>query len=842
MRLLGFFRRLWEREKPGKSSHYRGRRSTRREPNRDLALREARDLIGLGMARRGLGKFSDAESDLRAGADLHETANDNDGKLDALNELAMTLVAANRDGDAQEIWKQIVESPGNPDQPGELPKSIYDFLRGKGSLAISQLGGITLQVEKLNAARRMIAEAQRTGDRQAEAEGLLQLSEARRQRRMDVSEAIRLANQAVAIFHNLHHVGEARAYYALGRAQQDAKQTKDALVAYQTSAKLAKSFGTPQVQAQALEGTGSLLTATGKQAEGIESLQLSVKLFHRIGDAIGEGRARSSLGRALLDRGLHNEAVTEFRAAITLCRSAGELFGRAAAQINLPIALIKAGQYRESIASSLESLDVCREIGYREGTDEALANLGFAYLMEGQYSESRQRYNQLLDRIPKQHSPGNQRLAGDVTAVVRNSGVACAQAGDSRLNASRYKESVEAYGLAVELFAASGSGKDEATALLKLGAGLSALGSWEDGNEAYQRAYKISKQQGERSLAAIARAVLGGNLVDFSSSPEQALPHLLWALKEGQEIGDARVVETAAHNLQVAHRKLGKDVARAHTLAERAATPARTNAEPLSHEELLRMADNWPNRIPAENRTWRFPIGIAESSRAPAYLDFNRCLHCIIIGDAKSGKTSLLRSIAHSICASNTNDQVKIILVDYHRTLLNEIPGEYIGGWATNVNTATELMEALRDSLRERMPGPEVSPEQRVNRSWWLGPDVCVIIDDYDRVAASTSNPIDALLEFLPHARDLGFHVILARRADGAGRAMLEPVLARMGGLGSARFIMSCERGKDVLIGTTKPSKLPPGHGTLVTAEGEQRIRTSWLPPASGGTPEATVP
>jgi hypothetical protein len=332
----------------------------------------------------------------------------------------------------------------------------------------------------------------------------------------------------------------------------------------------------------------------------------------------------------------------------------------------------------------------------------------------------------------------------------------------------------------------------------------------------------------EQSLCHIAARLVGRGDADLA----EQLANRFDDPQSRAEVLAAVAAASAAHG----------DAARARTLAERAATLARTNAESLSYQELLRMADNWPNRIPAESRIRRFPIGIAESSRAPVYVDFNQCLHCIIIGDAESGKTSLLRSIVHSICASNTNDQMKIILVDYRRTLLNEIPGEYNGGWATNVNTATELMEALRDSLRERMPDPEVGPEQRVNRSWWSGPDVCVIIDDYDMVAASTSNPIDALLEFLPHAHALGLHVIIARRAGGAGRAMLEPVLARMRDLGSAGFIMSGERGEGVLIGTTKPSNLPPGQGMLVTAGSEELVRISWLPPASSGTPGAIAP
>jgi tetratricopeptide (TPR) repeat protein len=528
----------------------------RPSPGSGSYQREARDLIGLGKARRGLGEFAAAESDLRDGAKLYEAEHDDYEQGNALNELAMTLVAAGREGDAREIWKQLAAKPhGDPSQRRQPPESIFDLYRGNTQLA-SLVGGVMLQVETLNAARRAVGEARRSGDRRAEAEGLLRQSEMLRERGMDVPEAMRLADQAAAVFHELHDVGEARAYYALGRAREDAKLPEDALTAYQITAQLAQHAGSTQVQAQALERIGSLLTTMGQLAKGIESLEHSVRLSHQAGDAHGEGRAKSGLGIVLLRRGRYDEAATEFRAAIDVCRSAGELSGRASAQINLPIALLKAGRYPESIAASLEALDVCRDINYQEGTTEALANLGFAYLMEGHYPASRQRYDQLLKRVSEQRAQRKGHLSDELVKLVGNSGIDCWQAAEAWLKEKRYKESVEAYSRAADLFAASGDGEKEATALLKLGLGFSLLGRWENSNEAYDRAYEVSIQRGKSNLAALARAVLGGNLVD-SGHPEKALPYLNWALKEGQRLGDALVQGTATHNLEVARRKMG---------------------------------------------------------------------------------------------------------------------------------------------------------------------------------------------------------------------------------------------------------------------------------------------
>jgi len=543
--------------------------------------REAWDLTGLGKARRGLGEFTEAEANLRAAAELHASRRDDDGRRDAMTELAMTLDAAGREGDAWQIWKQVTEPSGDPDRSGRPPESIFDLYPGNTQF-VSVWGGIQLQIEKLNAARRAVDEARRSGDRRAEAEGLLRLSEMRRERGMDVPEAMRLARQAAAIFGELHDgAGEARAYHALGEACRDAKLTDDALAAHQTAARLAEHAGTARTQAQALESIGSLLTAMGRQSEGVTTLRRSVELFRDIGDAHGEGRAMSTLGLALLGQGRYDEAAAACRAAIALCRSAGELFGRGSAQINLSIALLRAGRYQESIAASREALTMCRELNYQEGVTTALLNLGFACLKEGRYRESTQWYEQALERIPEpDHAHRGHAKAylgralvnlGDVDAGVAsameaadeyaavrdygNAGLACWQAGEVLLNAKRYQESVAANRRAADLLAAAGDEGKQARALLQLGLGFSFLGRWDEGNQAYERAYAVSRQRGDRNIAALARALLGGNLVD-SGHPEQALPHLRWALEEGQRIGDARVQETATHNLQVAQAKL----------------------------------------------------------------------------------------------------------------------------------------------------------------------------------------------------------------------------------------------------------------------------------------------
>jgi S-DNA-T family DNA segregation ATPase FtsK/SpoIIIE len=130
------------------------------------------------------------------------------------------------------------------------------------------------------------------------------------------------------------------------------------------------------------------------------------------------------------------------------------------------------------------------------------------------------------------------------------------------------------------------------------------------------------------------------------------------------------------------------------------------------------------------------------------------------------------------------------------------------------------------------MPGVEVTQRQLRDRSWWSGPEMYVFVDDYDLVAESAANPLTGLLDLLPHARDLGLHVVVARRSGGAARAMFDPFLARLRDLGAMGLTMSAGPDDGILLGSVRPTTQPAGRGTL-TRRGRpnQVIQVSWTDP-----------
>ncbi|WBB68834.1 type VII secretion protein EccCb [Micromonospora sp. WMMD812] len=226
------------------------------------------------------------------------------------------------------------------------------------------------------------------------------------------------------------------------------------------------------------------------------------------------------------------------------------------------------------------------------------------------------------------------------------------------------------------------------------------------------------------------------------------------------------------------------------------------------------------------------PIAVNESALAPVYLDFANEPHLTVFGDAECGKTNLLRVIARQIVDKYTPTQARLVIADYRRGLLGAVEGDHLLDYAPSSQVFSQGLSSIRAALQNRLPGPDVTTAQLRDRSWWKGPELYILVDDYDLVASGVSNPLSALHELLPQARDIGLHLIITRRVGGVARALYEPVLQRLRELDSPGLLMSGNREEGAVFGNLRPSPQPPGRGTLVRRrDGQQLIQTAWSDP-----------
>ena len=257
------------------------------------------------------------------------------------------------------------------------------------------------------------------------------------------------------------------------------------------------------------------------------------------------------------------------------------------------------------------------------------------------------------------------------------------------------------------------------------------------------------------------------------------------------------------------------------------AAPVRMLPAVLPYAQIASLA-----RPGADGTRTRVPLGVDEADLQVAYADLGADPLMLVLGDSESGKTSVLRSITRGLVAGNTPEAAKIVVVDYRRTLLGEVTGDHLGGYAATESALTPMVEHLVRILSARMPGPDVTPEELRARSWWSGPRIHLVVDDLDLVVTGSGNPLLPLAEFLPHARDIGLSVVLARRAAGASRALYDPVVGRIRDLGGAGLILSGSREEGPLLGGVRPGPLPAGRGRLVTRDGGVRlVQTAWSEP-----------
>lgn len=226
----------------------------------------------------------------------------------------------------------------------------------------------------------------------------------------------------------------------------------------------------------------------------------------------------------------------------------------------------------------------------------------------------------------------------------------------------------------------------------------------------------------------------------------------------------------------------------------------------------------------------RITLGIGERQLSTISVDFAAQPHLIVLGDVECGKTATLRTLCTELVATTTAAQAQMIVVDFRRTLLGVVETDHLAGYAMSASSLAASLSTLGERLTARMPGPDVTQQQLRARSWWSGPELYAVVDDYDLVAEGAG--LTPLLSWLPHARDVGLHVVVARRSGGAARAMFDPVLTRLRDLGAMGLMMSAAPEEGVLLGSVRPCALPPGRGTLITrGRPDELVQVAWCDP-----------
>jgi hypothetical protein len=236
----------------------------------------------------------------------------------------------------------------------------------------------------------------------------------------------------------------------------------------------------------------------------------------------------------------------------------------------------------------------------------------------------------------------------------------------------------------------------------------------------------------------------------------------------------------------------------------------------------------------------RVVIGQREEDLAPVVLDFAENPLLMVFGDAKSGKTTLLRHIIRTIRDNAGADEVAFTVLDRRLHLVDE-PLFEDNEYTADVDRITPAMLGLANLIESRRPPAGLSAAQ-VSRATYRGPAHYLLIDDVDQlpdgpVASGPyigQRPWTPLVALLAHAADLGLRVIVTARASGSGHALMtSPLLRRLNDLQATTLMLSGNPHDSGKIRGQRFARLPAGRALLL-GDGEAPMHVQLVNPLVG--------
>lgn len=233
-----------------------------------------------------------------------------------------------------------------------------------------------------------------------------------------------------------------------------------------------------------------------------------------------------------------------------------------------------------------------------------------------------------------------------------------------------------------------------------------------------------------------------------------------------------------------------------------------------------------------------------------------------IFGATKCGKTHLIAAILKSLTSRFTPDQVKFIVVDLKGSkLLDAIDEDYLLRWegtedvpnpeyrqhvpgappkikrpvartglvANPTDLAPVMVDIAASMENRRLKGTETVEERRA-RSWWTGPEIFIVVDDYAAVANAAPTAFAPLAPHWGNAPMLGVHAVVACPMTSANRALQQgQSLPRLNyENGGSNLLMDGLRNDGPVL-NIRLERRQRGRGILLTTDGQDVIQTPVL-------------
>ncbi|GAA2809502.1 hypothetical protein GCM10010452_42440 [Crossiella cryophila] len=208
----------------------------------------------------------------------------------------------------------------------------------------------------------------------------------------------------------------------------------------------------------------------------------------------------------------------------------------------------------------------------------------------------------------------------------------------------------------------------------------------------------------------------------------------------------------------------------------------------------------------------RWPLGVLEGELQG--FGFGWKQHLLCFGEFHSGRTNVLRALLHHLTSSLTPDKAVVAGIDPRRNWLGAVEGEWLLTYLTQTGKLEVPIGEIRASLVKRR-----------DEGRGTGPDVYLVIDDYE--LTQSTEVLDTLAELLPHAKQIGLHLIIA----GRYLRRTDPLLTALDYGETLVLLLNGDPATPDVVTGLNPYVLPPGCAQLYRDNRPtQLVQLGWVP------------
>ncbi len=270
-----------------------------------------------------------------------------------------------------------------------------------------------------------------------------------------------------------------------------------------------------------------------------------------------------------LDKWQIESAVEPCQQAVSASQKIKERPSEAKSMSNLGSAYLSNGQPSQAISPLETAIRIAREIGDRRIEADALQRLGVAYFFLGQSQQGTEFMQQALaiaqvigqvfgeTKLVREIQRNLSLFEKELTSPQAIEAYRLFHKGMGQFEISQYREALQSWHKALDLYRKTGNRQKEADSLNNLGNAYSLLGQYQSAIDYYQQSLAIEREIGNRNGEASSLVNLGSVYVSLGQY-QSAIDYYQQSLSILQEIGDRKGEAGSLNNLGIAYFSLGQ--------------------------------------------------------------------------------------------------------------------------------------------------------------------------------------------------------------------------------------------------------------------------------------------